>query len=96
MFEIGRRAHYLEENYFAPNRWDPTGVMQGFCIKCRRTKEIKNPRYVILDMRHAIQGICPWYGGKISRLIKSGSYIDEDTASNRIKTKANKDGKIHK
>ena len=72
------------------------GSIQGFCIKYRRTREIKNPRYVILDMRHAIQGICPWCGGKMSRLIKSRSDINEDIVSNRIKTKANKDSKIHK
>ena len=72
------------------------GSVQGFCIKCRRTREIKHPRYVILDMRHAIQGICPWCGGKISRLIKSRSDIDEDTLPSRIKKEVNKKGKINK
>jgi len=71
-------------------------AIQGFCIKCRRMREIKNPRYVIVDMRHAIQGICPGCGGKISRLIKSRSDIDEDTLSNRIKTQITKEDKIHK
>ncbi len=67
--------------------------VQGFCMKCRRTREIKNPRHVILNRRHAIQGICPWCGGKISRLIKSKSDIDEDTLlSGRIKTQINKEG----
>ena len=63
------------------------GSIQGFCIKCRRTREIKNPRYVILDMRHAIQGICPWCGGKISTFTKSRSEIDEDTLLSRVKKK---------
>jgi uncharacterized Zn-finger protein len=66
------------------------GSIQGFCIKCRRTREIKHPRYVILDMRHAIQGICPWCGEKISRLIKSRSDIDEDTLLSRGKKERNK------
>jgi predicted GH43/DUF377 family glycosyl hydrolase len=61
------------------------GSVQGFCVKCRRTREIKNPRHVILDMRHAIQGICPWCGGKITTFRESKSDIDEDTLSSRVK-----------
>jgi hypothetical protein len=63
------------------------GPIQGYCMKCRRMREIKNPRYVILNMRHVIQGICPWCGGKISRFIKSRSDIDEDTLLSRVKKK---------
>ena len=69
------------------------GPIQGYCMKCRRMGEIKNPRYVILNMRHAIQGICPWCGSKISRFIKSRSDIDEDTLSKRIKTELIKKAK---
>ena len=61
------------------------GSIQGFCIKCRRTREIKNPRHIILDMRHVIQGICPWCGGKISTFPKSKTEIDEDTLLSRVK-----------
>ena len=54
--------------------------IQGFCTKCRRTREIKNPRLVVLkNLRHTIQGVCPWCGGKISRFIKSKPNIDENT-----------------
>ena len=46
--------------------------VQASCIKCGRMREIKNPRRVILkNMRHTIQGVCPWCGGKLSRFIKS-------------------------
>ena len=46
--------------------------IQGYCLKCDQMQEIQKPRHVILkNMRHAIQGICPWCGRKISRLIKS-------------------------
>lgn len=69
------------------------GPVQGYCMKCQRMREIKNPRYVILNMRHAIQGICPWCGGKISRFIKSRSDIDENTLSRRIKTETIKKAK---
>lgn len=71
------------------------GTVQGFCLKCRRTREIKNPRHVILNLRHAIHGICPWCGGKMSILIKSRSDIDEDTLSSRIRTQTNRKRKMH-
>ncbi len=46
--------------------------VQASCIKCGRMREIKNPRRVILNnMRHTVQGVCPWCGGKLSRFIKS-------------------------
>jgi hypothetical protein len=46
--------------------------VKASCIKCGRMREIKNPRRVILrNMRHTIQGICPWCGGKLSRFVKS-------------------------
>jgi beta-1,2-mannobiose phosphorylase / 1,2-beta-oligomannan phosphorylase len=46
--------------------------VKASCIKCGRMVEIKNPRRVILkNMRHTIQGICPWCGGKLSRFVKS-------------------------
>ena len=46
--------------------------IQGYCLNCDQMREIQKPRHVILkNMRHAIQGICPWCGRKISRLIKS-------------------------
>ena len=69
------------------------GSVQGFCIKCRRAREIKNPRHVILDMRHAIQGICPWCGGKITTFRESKSDIDEDILSSRVKKEIKKQNK---
>jgi hypothetical protein len=67
--------------------------VQGFCLKCRRTREIKNPRHVILNGRHAVQGICPKCGSKISRLIKSGLDIDQDKLlESQIKNKKHKKG----
>lgn len=46
--------------------------LEASCIKCGRMREIKNPRRVILkNMRHAIQGTCPWCGGKLSRFVKA-------------------------
>jgi beta-1,2-mannobiose phosphorylase / 1,2-beta-oligomannan phosphorylase len=62
-----------------PANKETTEPVQGFCIKCRRMQKIKNPRHVILkNMRHAIQGICPWCGSKISRLIREIPDIGED------------------
>lgn len=46
--------------------------VQGYCIKCRQKREIKNPQRVILkNRRNAIQGICPWCGSKITKFVKS-------------------------
>ncbi|MDD5289207.1 MAG: DUF5679 domain-containing protein [Dehalococcoidales bacterium] len=43
--------------------------IQGFCVKCHKKFEIKNPRHIIMkNLRHAIQGICPRCGTKIFRL----------------------------
>jgi hypothetical protein len=44
--------------------------------------EIKNPRYVLLkNMRLAIQGICPWCGGKVSKLVKSNQLVEQHIRS---------------
>jgi predicted GH43/DUF377 family glycosyl hydrolase len=79
-------ANHRETNPESIKTSPPTKIdelqqpIQGFCTKCRRTREIKNPRLVVLkNLRHAIQGVCPWCGGKISRFIKSKPNIDEDT-----------------
>jgi predicted GH43/DUF377 family glycosyl hydrolase len=51
---------------------EPAEPIEGYCFKCKQTQAIEEPQHVILkNMRHAIQGICPWCGRKISRLIKS-------------------------
>jgi predicted GH43/DUF377 family glycosyl hydrolase len=68
-------------------------TIQGFCLKCRRTREIKNPRHVMLNGRHAVQGICPKCGSKMSRLIKSRLDIDQDKLlESQIKNKKHKKG----
>jgi predicted GH43/DUF377 family glycosyl hydrolase len=67
--------------------------IQGFCLKCRRTREIKNPRHVILNGRHAVQGICAKCGSKMSRLIKSSLDIEQDKLlESQIKNKKHKKG----
>ena len=54
----------IQEEAFTP--------VKASCIKCGRMREIKNPRRIILkNMRHTIQGVCPWCGGKLSRFVKS-------------------------
>jgi Zn finger protein HypA/HybF involved in hydrogenase expression len=66
-------------------------TIQGFCLKCRRTREIKNPRHLMLNGRHAVQGICPKCGSKMSRLIKSRLDIDQDKLlESQIKNKKHK------
>ena len=68
-------------------------AVQGFCLKCRRTREIRNPRHIMLNGRHAVQGICPKCGSKMSRLIKSKLDIDQDKLlESQIKNKKHKKG----
>ena len=69
-------------------------VVAEFCDKCRRVRVIRNPHHLILDMRHAIQDICPVCGSKITVIVKSKSDIDEDMAPHQMKTK--KEGKQKK
>jgi len=72
------------------------GPVQGFCLKCRRTREIKNPIHVIINARHAIQGFCPWCGGKITTFKKFESDADNENLPVRIKTTSKKKNKKHK
>jgi len=46
--------------------------VQGFCLKCRKKYEIKNPRHFVMkNMRYAIRGICPRCGTKMNKFGKS-------------------------
>lgn len=46
--------------------------MQAYCMKCRKTREIKNPRAITMkNGRPATQGVCPACGTKLFRIGKS-------------------------
>jgi len=48
--------------------------MQGYCMKCRGKKEMKDPKPVTMkNGRPATQGICPTCGTRIFRIGKGGS-----------------------
>jgi predicted RNA-binding Zn-ribbon protein involved in translation (DUF1610 family) len=43
--------------------------MQGYCVKCHRKREMKNPKQVTLkNRRKATKGTCPTCGTKIFRI----------------------------
>jgi predicted RNA-binding Zn-ribbon protein involved in translation (DUF1610 family) len=45
-------------------------VMEGYCVKCRSKKEIKNAKQTTLSNgRPATEGVCPDCGTKIVRLM---------------------------
>ncbi len=47
-------------------------LMQGYCVKCRAKREIKNAETVTLkNGRQATRGVCPICGTKMFRLGKS-------------------------
>ena len=46
--------------------------MEGYCLKCRGKKEIKDPKSVTMkNGRPAVQGVCPDCGTRIYRIGKS-------------------------
>jgi hypothetical protein len=49
------------------------GVMaKAYCVKCRASKEIKNPRAIIMkNKKPATQGVCPTCATKVFRIGKS-------------------------
>lgn len=45
--------------------------MDGYCVKCREKREIKDAQKVEMDNgRKALKGTCPVCGTKITRFIK--------------------------
>ncbi len=46
--------------------------MQGYCVKCRAKREIRNSRPITMrNGRPATQGVCPVCGTKMFRIGKS-------------------------
>jgi Zn finger protein HypA/HybF involved in hydrogenase expression len=46
--------------------------IQAYCIKCRKKREIKNPKAVTMkNKKHATQGVCPVCESKIFRIGKA-------------------------
>ena len=46
--------------------------MQGYCMKCRTKREIKNPMAITMkNGRPATQGVCPVCGTKMFKIDKS-------------------------
>jgi hypothetical protein len=46
--------------------------MQAYCMKCRKKREIKNPKAVTLkNKRPATQGVCSVCGTKMFRIGKA-------------------------
>lgn len=46
--------------------------MKAYCFKCKKLQEIKNPVQVVLkNGRHAVKGVCPVCGSKLSRMGKA-------------------------
>lgn len=46
--------------------------MQAFCMKCRKMKEMKNPKLVTMkNGRPAYMGVCPGCGAKMCKVGKA-------------------------
>jgi Zn finger protein HypA/HybF involved in hydrogenase expression len=45
--------------------------MQGYCVKCRTKREIRNARAIVMkNKKPATQGVCPVCGTKMFRIGK--------------------------
>lgn len=48
-------------------------MAEGYCLKCKKKKELKNPQEVILKgkkgTRRALQGKCPDCGTNITKIL---------------------------
>jgi Zn finger protein HypA/HybF involved in hydrogenase expression len=45
--------------------------MQGYCVKCRAKREIRNARAIVMkNKKPATQGVCPVCGTKMFRIGK--------------------------
>ena len=43
--------------------------MTAYCFKCKTTREIKDPKTIVLkNKRSAIEGVCPLCGTKMFRI----------------------------
>ncbi len=43
--------------------------MQAFCMKCRKKKDMRNPKAIVMkNGRPASQGVCPTCGTKLFRI----------------------------
>ena len=55
------------------------GDMEGYCVKCRDRRELKDPQPVTLSNgRPAIQGRCPVCQTKVTRIVKADKGTDQD------------------
>ena len=55
---------------FIPKR--EVASMQGYCVKCRAKREMKDAKAIIMkNGRPATQGVCPVCGTKMFRIGKS-------------------------
>ncbi len=55
-----------------PARKDEESIIEGYCMKCRQKREIKNPYHIILkNNKQAIQGYCYQCGTKITSFMSN-------------------------
>jgi len=46
--------------------------MIAYCVKCRKKREMKNPRSIVMkNKRPATQGVCPVCGTKMFKIGKA-------------------------
>ena len=65
--------------------------VHGYCVKCRAKVDIKNPHHIIMkNLRHAVQGICPKCGTKMSRFVRTEEHIQGYCVKCRAKVKITK------
>jgi hypothetical protein len=65
---MGSRGVARELGYAAAKRTE-VPVASGYCVKCKATREIKDPQQITMkNGRPATQGVCPVCGTKIFKI----------------------------
>jgi predicted GH43/DUF377 family glycosyl hydrolase len=69
-----------------PEAEEEEELVQGFCLKCKKMRPMKDTYEVILkDMRHALKGVCRHCGSSIIKFVKSKPHAKKKKKVKRIR-----------
>jgi Zn finger protein HypA/HybF involved in hydrogenase expression len=49
-------------------RGEESETTVAYCVKCKKMRQMKNPRSITINGRHAKSGTCPVCGSKVFRI----------------------------
>ena len=72
-YQLREWLTFMQGMFYPSNQTQKGGVfiMQGYCVKCREKKEMKNAKAITMkNGRPATQGVCPSCGTKMFKIGK--------------------------